>query len=122
VPVHDSATSQTLTAARHCVPELPAVCVQPPALHPSTVHGLPSSQLAQVEPAAPHAVPDSAASERQTPALRHPPQHEPAVQTPPAHARPSTTFACLQLLEPHESAVHGLLSSHGEQVPDCANK
>jgi hypothetical protein len=42
---HTSATSHVLTAARHVPPALPATCVHALAVHASTVHPLPSSQL-----------------------------------------------------------------------------
>jgi hypothetical protein len=46
VPVHTSALSQLLAAARQIAPALPATWLQPPTLsHESTVHGFWSSQL-----------------------------------------------------------------------------
>lgn len=81
---------------------------------------MPSSQLAQVAPLAPHRVALSEASARQVAPFMQPVQHAPLEQTPPVHAVPFATFVWAQAPALHASVVHGLLSLQLVQTEPAA--
>jgi hypothetical protein len=94
-PLHVSATSHGPVDARHTVPADAAAWAQAPALHVSTVHGLPSSQLTHAIPAAPQAVGLSVASAVHVPLPSVPQpvvQQLPSSQRPPAQLVPFVQF------------------------------
>src|SRR2546426_605291 len=107
VPVQLSATSHSLTAARHTVPALPAGCVQVALapLHTSVVHTLPSSV---------HGVPlATKASVGQV--VLVPVQFSATSHSPAAgrHTPPAFPAGCVQavVLPSHRSRVQRLVSA-----------
>jgi hypothetical protein len=99
-------------------------CPQAPAaLHVSVVQALPSSQLTQAAPLAPHFVAVSEASAVQVPVafvLQPEVQHAPLSQRPVPQAVPFATVVPVQTELPHKSFdVHRLPSSHPVVALGC---